>query len=80
MNDNQFIIEPEQISKEALHGIIKDFILREGTDYGTASYSLDQKINHVLKQLKVKKVVILYDNELSSCNLITEQELQKITS
>ncbi|MGH1467336.1 MAG: YheU family protein [Bdellovibrionales bacterium] len=80
MNENQFIIEPEQLSKEALNGIIKEFILREGTDYGSSNYSLEEKANHVLKQLREKRIVILYDNELSSCNLMTRQELAKINS
>lgn len=77
MNDSQFIIEPEQISKDALDNIIKDYVMREGTDYGHSDRSLEQKTEAVMKQLKSKSIVILYDNDLGSCNLITKQELEK---
>ena len=80
MNDNQFIIQPEQISSEALDNIIGEFILREGTDYGNSDYTLEQKKQHVLAQLKSKKIVILFDNELGSCNLLSEQEFKKTQS
>lgn len=80
MNDNQFLIEPNKISPEALDNIIGEYILREGTDYGNSDFTLDQKKQHVLKQLQSKKIVILFDNDLGSCNLITTEELKKINS
>lgn len=76
MSESQFIIEPEQISKDALENIIKDYVMREGTDYGHTSLSLEQKTERVMKQVRSKSIVILYDNDLGSCNLITKQELE----
>lgn len=79
MNEHQFIIEPEQISEEALNRIMEDFILREGTEYGLNNHSLDTKRAQVMLQLKSKKVFILYDNELNSCNLMTSEQIKKLS-
>lgn len=57
------------ISKEALLGIVEEFVLREGTDYGAQEYSLEQKIEQVLAQLKAGKIRLTYDEETETCNL-----------
>ncbi|MEQ8313751.1 MAG: YheU family protein [Gammaproteobacteria bacterium] len=57
------------ISKEALLGVVEEFVLREGTDYGAQEYSLEQKIEQVLAQLKAGKIRLTYDEETETCNL-----------
>ena len=37
-----------QLSADALRKIVEEFVLQEGTDYGSYEYSLEQKISHVL--------------------------------
>ncbi len=74
MNENQFVIEAGQLSKDALNNIIEDFILREGTDYGISECDLQTKKKRVLKLLDSKQILILYDDELGSCNLISVQD------
>ncbi len=80
MDEQNFIIPMEQISKDALNSIIEDFILREGTDYGSESFSLEEKKKQVYLQIKSKKVLILYDQESESINLITNRDFQKYNS
>lgn len=63
-------IPSNMISKEALEQLIEDFILREGTDYGHTEYSLEQKKQHVVKQMNSNLVVITFDPETQSCTLI----------
>jgi hypothetical protein len=50
------------LSKEALQGVIREFILREGTDYGDREWTLDEKVQQVLAQLKSGKASITYDD------------------
>ncbi len=44
-------IPQQQLSDEALMGVIDAFILREGTDYGRQEYTLEEKRQRVLSSL-----------------------------
>ncbi|MBT4760794.1 MAG: YheU family protein [Bdellovibrionaceae bacterium] len=61
----------QQIGKEALSGLVQEFVLREGTDYGQNTYSIDQKIEHVMSQLRSNKAKVVYDATSDSCSLVT---------
>lgn len=63
-------IPPESLSPEALQGVIDDFILREGTDYGLSEASLDKKRQDVLRQLEKGKAKIVFDTESESITLV----------
>ena len=60
----------ESLSADALEGVIDDFILREGTDYGTAEVSLEKKRQDILRQLQKGKAKIVFDVESESITLI----------
>ena len=57
------------LSEEALQGVIEEFILREGTDYGPQEYSLEQKIEQVREQLKAGTIRLTFDVDTETCNL-----------
>ena len=59
-----------ELSKEALRGVIEEFVSREGTDYGYLDYSFEDKIEHVISQLKKGEVKLFFDSESESCNLV----------
>lgn len=50
----------EQIDPDTLYNLIKEFVLREGTDYGEHEISIDEKVEQVKQQLKSGKAVIVY--------------------
>jgi uncharacterized protein len=54
-------IPMETVSMEALRGIVEAFVLREGTDYGHADYSLDRKCAQVMGQLEAGSAEIWFD-------------------
>lgn len=64
------IIPHEQLSAEALDGVIREFVTRDGTDYGEREISLDSKMAAVKQQLVKKEAVIVYDPALASCNIL----------
>ena len=70
-------IPAEMLTTAILHGIIEEFILREGTDYGSQEVSLDNKIDQVKRQLSKGEVVITFDPATENCNLLTRNQLQK---
>ena len=60
----------DKISPEILDAIIKDFVLQEGTDYGLADYSLDEKIQQVKSQIKKGKATVVFDPETETCHIV----------
>lgn len=69
------VLRPEQLSAEALRGLIQEFVTRDGTDYGAEERSLEAKIADVERQLAAGEVVIVFDPESESANLVPAREL-----
>ena len=66
-----------ELPEETLQRLIESFVLREGTDYGHSDYSLEDKVEHVKRQLSTGAVVIVFDPETESVNILTRRELQQ---
>ena len=64
------LIPWEQLSPEALAGIIEEFVTRDGTDYGRVEVSLADKTARVRQQLETQKVVIVFDPESETCTIL----------
>lgn len=65
------IIPYQEINQETLENLIKEFVLREGTDYGEQEVTLETKVKQVLAQLKSGKLVITYSEEYESIDITT---------
>jgi len=59
-----------ELSANALVGVIKAFVLREGTDYGEREFTLDQKIAQVRAQLESGDARILFDPYSASVDIV----------
>jgi uncharacterized protein len=68
----------QQLSPEALTGLIEEFITREGTEYGPTEVSRESKIAQVLRQLERGSAVILFDSDNSSCNIVDKASLAEL--
>lgn len=66
-------IPPNQLTPEALLGVIDAFILREGTDYGHREFTLDEKRGRVRAMLQRGDAEICYypENEQIDIVLVT---------
>jgi len=71
------VIDYKQLSKDALKGVISDFILREGTDYGYET-TFEDKIAMVVKQLESSKAFVVFNDEDETVSILTKNELTKI--
>jgi uncharacterized protein len=60
----------EELSETALRGIIEEFVLREGTDYGSRQYSLDQKVSAVEGQLRGGTAKIVFDEAAGTVDIV----------
>jgi uncharacterized protein len=72
VGDNQELtaVPHAQLSAEALDGVIKAFVLQEGTDYGEHEFTLEQKIAHVRAQLDSGDAQILFDPESEGVGIV----------
>lgn len=75
MTDSEKKSEPVEIpvsavAPETLAGIVEEFVLREGTDYGAIEVSLSAKVSQVLKQIERGDTKIFFDPETESVTLV----------
>ena len=54
-------IPVEALSEDALRGVVEAFVLREGTDYGAREFTLAEKVQHVMSQLRRAEARIVYN-------------------
>ena len=64
------IIPWEQLSQDALNVIIEEFVMREGTDYGTEELSFQRKKQDVQNQIKDGEIVVVYSELHETVNLM----------
>ena len=71
-------IPAEALSADALAGIIDDFILREGTDYGAQEASYAARVDKVRRQVDQGEAKIVFDPNLESVTLLTKAQFDKL--
>jgi uncharacterized protein YheU (UPF0270 family) len=64
----------DQLSPEALQGVIEEFVTRDGTDYGEVEMPLGTKIAQVMAQLRSGKAVIVFDQETDSGTILRSDD------
>lgn len=62
-------IPHDQLSKEALQGVIEEFITRESTDYGAVEVSLETKVRQVHQNLNSGNAILVFDSKTQTCNI-----------
>ena len=73
------IIPPQSLSADALHGLIDEFITREGTDYGWDEVPLATKVEQVRRQIEKGDVVIVFDSASETVSLLTRRDAQSLS-
>lgn len=65
------------LSDDALKGVIEEFILRYGTDYGVQEVSHETKIEQVRRQIAKGDIKIVFDPNIESVTLMTARDWAK---
>ena len=65
------VILHHELSAEALIGVIRAFVLREGTDYGERELTLAEKVANVRTQLDTGEAQIVFDPDSASVDIVT---------
>ena len=68
-------LSPDQLSPQALRGLVEEFVTRDGTDYGAVERSAEDKIARVEAQLASGEVRIVFDPETESANIVLARDL-----
>jgi uncharacterized protein len=61
----------EQISPDTLRAMIEEFVTREWSELSDSGYTLDDKVEQVLLQLKNRKVKVVFDLTSETCNKVS---------
>jgi len=74
---NGIIIPYEKLSMQALEGLIEEFVTRDGTDTGYEKKSLENDVAMVKRQLKRGDVVIVFDQNTKTSNIVPKDNLKE---
>ncbi|OIQ46701.1 MAG: hypothetical protein BM565_10335 [Gammaproteobacteria bacterium MedPE] len=68
------IIPVDSIPPETLDNIIKEHVLREGTDYGEHEVPLETQMQQLKQQLVRQEIVLVYSEIHESVNLLPKAQ------
>ncbi|WP_075185689.1 YheU family protein [Teredinibacter haidensis] len=71
------LIPPEKLTEEVLKNLLESYITREGTDYGERELSLEEKVAELLPQIYRGEILISYEEDSETVNLISAAECKK---
>ncbi len=74
-SDQYTLVPFQQLSKDALDGVLEEYINREGTDYGAIEMSFSDKCDQVMMQIKQGQVLIVFDHDSQSVSLMLKEQL-----
>jgi uncharacterized protein YheU (UPF0270 family) len=69
----------DQLSAEAVAGIIESFILREGTDYGLTEVPFEKKAEQLRRQIQKGEIRIIFDRNSETVSLVTDRDFKRLT-
>jgi uncharacterized protein len=70
----------QELSAEALQGVLEEFVNRDGTDYGEVELSLTQKVQQLLTQWRRAEVVLVFDPESETTTFVSRDEWRHLKS
>ena len=70
------VIPHEELSAEALHGLVEAFVLREGTEYGAHDVPLESKVAQVMRQLERGEARVIVDPASEAVDIVTARALR----
>jgi len=74
MENDPVIIPHRDLSPEALAGVIEEYVTRDGTELGEVT----DKSEVVARLLDRGDLVLAYDPDSESCNIITRDQLSAV--
>ena len=60
----------DRIDPETLRTMAKEFVTRDWSELSDADYTLEEKTDQVIKQLRDKKAKVVFDLVTETCNIV----------
>jgi uncharacterized protein len=67
------VVPHDELSADALTGVIESFVLREGTDYGERDVDFATKVSQVRRQLERREAEIVFDPNTESIGIVVRK-------
>ncbi len=71
-------VPAERLGAEVLQGLLEEFASRDGTDYGEREVTLSQKVGNLQGQLRRGDLLILYETESESWDLLPREQARTL--
>ena len=65
------VVPYTELAADLLHAVVESYVLREGTDYGEKEFSLEDKVAHIISQLKRGDARIVFDPESETVSVVS---------
>lgn len=77
MEEKAILVPYDKIPSEALTGLMKSFIEREGTDYGATELSEEAKLGRLRKSLEKGLAFICFEENTESFHILSKKEARE---
>jgi len=67
------LVAPGRVRPETLRRLAEEFVTRDGTDYGDAEKTLDEKVTALLRALEEGDAAIRYDTVSETFNIVSRR-------
>lgn len=68
------IIPIHELAQDTLFKLIEGFVLQEGTEYGAADVSLEEKVQQVYQQLQKGEALLEYSELHETVNIVSRDQ------
>ena len=72
------IVPPEQLSDEALSGVLQEYISREGTDYGLREITFEAQLEQAKSAMLDGECILIFDRQTECCQLLSRPQLKEL--
>jgi len=77
-SENGIIVPMDRINPDTLRSMAEEFVTREWSELADARYTLESKIEQVLRQLRTGKARIVFDLTTETCNIVPADSLPRV--
>jgi uncharacterized protein YheU (UPF0270 family) len=67
----------DRINPGTLRNMVEEFVTREWSEMTDAGYSMDEKIEQVIQQLKADRAKVVFDLTTGTCNIVLVDKKEK---
>lgn len=71
-------VPPNRLGADVLQALLEEFASRDGTDYGEAELTLEQKTGNLRRQLELEELVILFETDSEQWDLVAAEQAQAL--